>query len=104
MELEKLQLQNQCLLLEVREKEEKLRLQQEKHQKQDTVRIQMMEGGKSVRKGRAEKWPSDEFTPQLTQEDLEELTKNRSDNYTQAETGDMASQIKLKKIAAQRDK
>lgn len=101
MELEKLQLQNQCLLLEVREKEEKLRLQQEKHQRQDAVRIQMMEGGKSVRKYRAEKWPSDELTPQLT---LEELTKNRSDNYTQAKTGDMASQNKLKKIAAQRDK
>lgn len=41
MELEKLQLQNQCLLLDVREKEEKLRLQQEKHPKQDAVRIQM---------------------------------------------------------------
>lgn len=90
MELEKVQRQDQCLLLEVREKAEKLQLQQEHHQKQDAVRFQMMEDGKSVSKYRAEKWQRVELTPQLPQEELEELTtKNRSDNSqnTQAEAG-----------------
>lgn len=90
MELEKVQLQDRCLLLEIHEKAEKLQLQQEDHQKQDAVRFQMMTDGKSVSKYRAEKWHRVEFTPQLQQEELEELTtKNRSDNSqnTQAEAG-----------------
>ncbi|XP_029697752.1 uncharacterized protein [Takifugu rubripes] len=78
VELEKVQRQDQCLLLEVREKAEKLQLQQEHRQKQDAVRFQMMEDGKSVSKYRAEKWQRVELTPQLPQEELEELTtKNR---------------------------
>lgn len=50
----------------------------------------MMEDGKSVSKYMAKKWQRVEFTPQLRQEELEELTtKNRSDNSqnTQAEAG-----------------
>lgn len=110
MELEKLHVQNQCLLLksEVREKEEKLRLQREEHQKQDAVRIQIMKDLKSDTKYWAEKCQSLEFTSQLTQEDLEALTtKNRgktSGINTQAKTGNMESGIKMTKIAAQRDK
>lgn len=75
MELEQVRLQDQRLLLGVREKAEKLQPHQEDHQKQDAVRFQKMEDGKSVSKYRAEKWQRDEFTPQLRQEELEEIKK-----------------------------
>lgn len=114
VELEKLQLQSQCLLLEdkVREKEEKLRLQEEEHQKQDAVRIQMMEEIKSVTKYCPEKWECVEFPWQLPQEEEEKLTtKNRARheenacaNSVPAETGTMASEIETNEKAAQRDK
>lgn len=86
---------------------EKIQLQQEEDQKRDAVGFQMMEDGKSVSENRAEKWQRSEFTLQLQQEELEELTtKNRSDNSqnTPAEAGDMAGEIKMKKIAAQRER
>lgn len=75
MELEQVRLQDQRLLLGVREKAEKLQPQQEDHQKQDAVRFQKMEDGKSVSKYRAEKWQRVEFTPQLQLEELGEIKK-----------------------------
>lgn len=73
--------------MEIHEQAGKLQLQQEDNQKQDAVRFQMMEDGKSVSKYRAEKWQRVEFTPQLQQEELEVLTtKNRSDNPQNTQT------------------
>lgn len=78
LELEQLKLQDRCLCLEaeVLEKEEKLHLQEEEHQKQDAARVQNTEELQAVVRHWTEKWQTVALTLQSTQEELEELKKN----------------------------
>lgn len=82
LELEKVKLQDRCLCLEaeVLEKQEKLHLCKEEHQKQDAVRVQSIDELKAVVTHWTEKWQKAALTLQSTQEELEQLKKNKSRN------------------------
>ncbi|XP_019116437.2 golgin subfamily A member 6-like protein 22 [Larimichthys crocea] len=105
LELEKVKLQDRCLGLEaeVLEKEEKLHLCKEEYQKQDAVRVQSIDELKAVVTHWTEKWQKAALTLQSTQEELEQLKKNKSRNELQAETN-LTSEIEKLKREGQKDK
>lgn len=84
LELENQKLQDSCLTLkaEVHEKEEKLRQQEDKYQRQDAARVQKIEELRAVTSNWAEKWQKVALTLQSTQEKLEELQKNSRNNVS----------------------
>lgn len=78
LQLEKQNLQDQCLCLEAKllEKEEKLLLQEEEYHKQDAVRVQNIEELKAVASHWTEKWQKAALALETTHKDLEELKNN----------------------------
>ncbi|KAI3370668.1 hypothetical protein L3Q82_007231 [Scortum barcoo] len=106
LELEKVKLLDQCLSFEagVLEKEEKLRLQEEEHQKQDAARVQSTEELKAMVTHWTEKWQKVALTLQSTQEELEELKKKNSKNELQVDAANLANEIEKLKREGQKDK
>lgn len=82
LELENQKLQDQylCLEAEVLEKENMLHLQEEEYRKQDEARVQSIEELKAVASHWTEKWQKVALTLRSTQEELEELKRNNSQN------------------------
>lgn len=78
LQLEKQNLQDQCLCLEAKllVKEEKLLLQEEEYHKQDAVRVQNIEELKAVASHWTEKWQKAALALETTHKELEELKNN----------------------------
>ncbi|KAL7403021.1 hypothetical protein ABVT39_023213 [Epinephelus coioides] len=106
LELEKQNLQDQCLCLEseVLETEDKQHLQEEEHRKQDAAKLKRIEELKAVASHWAEKWQKVALTLQSTQKELDELKKNNSKDKLQAEAVHLATEIDKLHKDGQKDK
>ncbi|MEQ2286222.1 hypothetical protein AMECASPLE_000217 [Ameca splendens] len=87
-ELENQKLRNQCLRLEemLREKKEKLQLQEEKYHNKDEMRILRIKELEDMASHWTEKWQKVALTLQSTQDELEELKTNYNISKTGSES------------------
>ncbi|XP_049929454.1 interaptin-like [Epinephelus moara] len=106
LELEKQNLQDQCLCLEseVLETEDKQHLREEEHRKQDAAKLKRIEELKAVASHWAEKWQKVALTLQSTQKELDELKKNNSKDKLQAEAVRLATENDKLHKDGQKDK